>query len=201
MRRWTAPRSVPRSPSMRPSSTAWARCSTAAHSAPTSAPSSRCWRAAVLEVHDRQMPLMIALQRGDDSLDDLRDRRATEVVDRGHRYATRWLRKKIADGGFPDYDTDAVVTVALGSLLAYAAAEGDVQRPATRHRRRSLRRHLGRGLAPRRRHRRSRPRHLIPAPCVVRGSPAGACARRRIAHSESNSRRSQRTDPDSDCMS
>ena len=31
---------------------------------------------AVLEVHDRQMPLMIALQRGDDSLDDLRDPRA-----------------------------------------------------------------------------------------------------------------------------
>ena len=76
---------------------------------------------AVLEVHDRQMPLMIALQRGNDSLDDLRDLAREEVVDRGHRYATRWLRKKIADGGFPDYDTDAVVTVALGSLLAYAA--------------------------------------------------------------------------------
>ena len=31
---------------------------------------------AVLQVHDRQMPLMIALQRGDGSLDDLRVRRA-----------------------------------------------------------------------------------------------------------------------------
>ena len=64
---------------------------------------------------------MIALQRGDQSLDDLRDLAREDVVNRGHRYAARWLRKKIADGGFPDYDTDAVVTVALGSLLAYAA--------------------------------------------------------------------------------
>jgi hypothetical protein len=76
---------------------------------------------AVLQVHDRQMPLMVALQRGDTSLDDLRVRAREEVVDRGHRYAARWLSKKIADGGFPDYDTDAVVAVALGSLLAYAA--------------------------------------------------------------------------------
>jgi hypothetical protein len=76
---------------------------------------------AVLQVHDHQMPLMIALQTGDDSLDDLRALARAEVVDRGHRYAARWLQKKIADGGFPDYDSDAVVSVALGSLLAYAA--------------------------------------------------------------------------------
>jgi hypothetical protein len=76
---------------------------------------------AVLQVHDHQMPLMIALQRGDGELDELRDLAREEVVDRGHRYATRWLCKKIADGGFPDYDAEAVVTVALGSLLAYAA--------------------------------------------------------------------------------
>jgi hypothetical protein len=75
----------------------------------------------VLEVHDRQMPMMIALQRGDESLDEFRDRARDEVVERGHRYATRWLQKKIADGGFPDYDAEAVVAVALGSLLAYAA--------------------------------------------------------------------------------
>src|SRR5262245_7272891 len=55
---------------------------------------------AVLQVHDRQMPLMIALQRGDGALDDLRDLAREEVVNRGHRYAVRWLRKKIADGGF-----------------------------------------------------------------------------------------------------
>jgi hypothetical protein len=76
---------------------------------------------AVLEVHDRQMPLMVALQRGDGELDDLRVLARAEVVDRGHQYAARWLRKKIADGGFPDYDADTVVAVALGSLLAYAA--------------------------------------------------------------------------------
>jgi hypothetical protein len=76
---------------------------------------------AVLQVHDRQMPLMVALQRGDGDLDDLRVLAREEVVDRGHRYASRWLRKRIADGGFPDYDADAVVAVALGSLLAYAA--------------------------------------------------------------------------------
>ena len=76
---------------------------------------------AVLATHDRQMPLMIALQRGDAGLDDLRVTARAEVVDRGHRYAARWLSKKIADGGFPAYDTDAVVAVALGSLLAYAA--------------------------------------------------------------------------------
>jgi hypothetical protein len=76
---------------------------------------------AVLEVHDRQMPLMAALQRAGGELDDLRDRAREDVVDRGHRYAARWLQKKIADGGFPDYDTEAIVAVALGSLLAYAA--------------------------------------------------------------------------------
>jgi hypothetical protein len=84
---------------------------------------------AVLEVHDRQMPLMIALQRGDGELDDLRDLARAEVVDRGHRYAARWLQKKIADGGFPDYDTDAVVSVALGSLLAYAAQQATFNGP------------------------------------------------------------------------
>jgi hypothetical protein len=76
---------------------------------------------AVLQVHDRQMPLMVALQRGGPSLDDLRVHAREALVDRGHRYAARWLSKKIADGGFPDYDADAVVAVALGSLLAYAA--------------------------------------------------------------------------------
>ena len=84
---------------------------------------------AVLEVHDRQMPLMIALQRGDDSLDDLRELAREDVVDRGHRYAVRWLQKKIADGGFPDYDTDAVVSVALGSLLAYTAQNATFNGP------------------------------------------------------------------------
>jgi hypothetical protein len=64
---------------------------------------------AVLQVHDREMELMVALQRGDTS------------YDRGHQHAARWLQKKIAEGGFPDYDTDAIVAVALGSLLAYAA--------------------------------------------------------------------------------
>jgi hypothetical protein len=76
---------------------------------------------AVVQMHDRQMPLMIALQRGDASLDDLRDLARAELVDRGHQHATKWLAKRIADGGFPDYDTEAVVAVALGSLLAYAA--------------------------------------------------------------------------------
>ena len=104
--------------------------------------------------------MMIALQRGDESLDDLRVRAREEVVDRGHRYAARWLSKKIADGGFPDYDTDAVVAVALGSLLAYAAQKVTFNGPPLAHRRDAVRRHLGRGLAPSRRHRRSRPRHL-----------------------------------------
>jgi hypothetical protein len=76
---------------------------------------------AVLQMHDRQMPLMVALQRGDASLDDLRATARAELVDRGHQHATKWLAKKIADGGFPDYDSEAVVAVALGSLLAYAA--------------------------------------------------------------------------------
>ena len=84
---------------------------------------------AVLETHDRQMPLMIALQRGDGSLDDLRDQARVEVVDRGHRYAARWLAKKIADGGFPEYDTEGIVAVALGSLLAYAAQNATFNGP------------------------------------------------------------------------
>jgi hypothetical protein len=78
----------------------------------------------VLQMHDRQMPLMVALQRGDDSFDDLRTRARQEVVDRGHRHAATWLRERIASGGFAaGYDVDAVVTVALGSLLAYAAQQ------------------------------------------------------------------------------
>lgn len=76
---------------------------------------------AVLHVHDREMELMVALQRGDTSYDPLRELARAEVVDRGHTHAVRWLQKKIAEGGFPDYDTDAIVAVALGSLLAYAA--------------------------------------------------------------------------------
>jgi len=76
---------------------------------------------AVLRIHDRQMPLMLALQHAGDGAQELAVLARAEVVDRGHRYAVDWLRKKIADGGFPDYDTEAVATVALGSLLAYAA--------------------------------------------------------------------------------
>ncbi len=76
---------------------------------------------AVLQVHDREMELMVALQRGDTSYDPFRELARAEVVDRGHQHAVRWLQKKIAEGGFPDYDTDAIVAVALGSLLAYAA--------------------------------------------------------------------------------
>lgn len=75
----------------------------------------------VLQVHDRQMPLMIALQHGGEAVADLAVEARTEVVDRGHRYAVEWLNTKIAAGGFPGYDSEAVSVVALGSLLAYAA--------------------------------------------------------------------------------
>ncbi len=76
---------------------------------------------AVLVIHDRQMPLMVALQRGGEATADLAVKARHELTDRGHRYASTWLRKHIDDGGFPDYDADAVAVVALGSLLAYAA--------------------------------------------------------------------------------
>lgn len=75
----------------------------------------------VLHEHDRQMPLMIALQRGGEAVADLAVLARTQVVDRGHRYAVEWLNTKIAAGGFPGYDSEAVSVVALGSLLAYAA--------------------------------------------------------------------------------
>jgi hypothetical protein len=75
----------------------------------------------VLDLHDRQMPLMVELQRGGEAVADLAVLAREEVVDRGHRYAVEWLKRKIADGGFPTYDTEAVAAVALGSLLAYAA--------------------------------------------------------------------------------
>ena len=114
---------------------------------------------AVLQVHDLQMPMMIALQRGDASLDDLRARAREEVVDRGHRYAARWLSKKIADGGFPNYDTDAVVAVALGSLLAYAAQKVTFNGPHSPSTRRGSST-PGSSLAESRQHRRTRPRHL-----------------------------------------
>jgi hypothetical protein len=75
----------------------------------------------VLQVHDRQMPLMIALQRGGEATADLAVRAREEVVNRGHRYAVQWLGEKMAERHVDGYDAEAVAVVALGSLLAYAA--------------------------------------------------------------------------------
>jgi hypothetical protein len=75
----------------------------------------------VLQVHDRQMPLMIALQRGGEATADLAVRAREEVVNRGHRYAVGWLGAKMAERDLDGYDAEAVAVVALGSLLAYAA--------------------------------------------------------------------------------
>jgi hypothetical protein len=81
----------------------------------------------VLQVHDRQMPLMIALQRGGEATADLAVRAREEVVNRGHRYAVTWLGEKMVERhvngpeGTNGYDAEAVAVVALGSLLAYAA--------------------------------------------------------------------------------
>jgi hypothetical protein len=75
----------------------------------------------VLQVHDRQMPLVIALQRGGEATADLAMQAREEVVNRGHRYAVAWLQEKIAEHDADGYDAEAVAVVALGSLLAYAA--------------------------------------------------------------------------------
>ena len=75
----------------------------------------------VLQVHDRQMPLMIALQRGGEATADLAVRAREEVVNRGHRYAVQWLGEKMSERHVDGYDAEAVAVVALGSLLAYAA--------------------------------------------------------------------------------
>ena len=127
-------------------------------SPPTCAASSRCSRTAVLEVHDRQMPLMIALQRGDDSLDDLRElatgrRRRPRAPLRGAVAPQEDRRRRL-----PRLRHRRGRRRRARITARVRRAEGDVQRPAARHRRRPLRRHLGRSVAPRRQHRRSRPR-------------------------------------------
>jgi AcrR family transcriptional regulator len=75
----------------------------------------------VLAEHDRQDVLLrIMLQEGD-KYPELATLIREKIVAPGYTQAADWIRAHIDEGGFPDYDADAVAVVALGSLLAYAA--------------------------------------------------------------------------------
>jgi len=75
----------------------------------------------VIAEHRREDTLLRFLQRDADHLPELAALIRDEVVERGYRQAVVWLQRKINDGGFPDYDAEAVAVVALGSLVAYDA--------------------------------------------------------------------------------
>jgi hypothetical protein len=75
----------------------------------------------VLVEHDRQEPLLRVMREHGDRVPELARQIRAKIVEPGYRYAADWIRLRIAEGGFAEYDADAVAVVALGSLLAYAA--------------------------------------------------------------------------------
>ena len=75
----------------------------------------------VIAEHQREDTLLRFLQRDGDRFPELAALVRDHIVERGYRQAEQWLRKRIEDGGFPDYDAEAVTVVALGSLVAYDA--------------------------------------------------------------------------------
>ncbi len=77
----------------------------------------------VIAEHRHEEPLLAILQRDGERFPELRELVGDKIVERGYRQGEAWLRRKIAAGGFPDYDAEAVIVVALGSLVAYAAQE------------------------------------------------------------------------------
>lgn len=75
----------------------------------------------VIAEHRREDRLLRILTREPDAFGDLVARVGTEIVERGYREAAAWLARRIAQGGFPPYDAEAVAVVAIGSLVAYDA--------------------------------------------------------------------------------
>lgn len=75
----------------------------------------------VIAEHHREDRLLRILQRDRDRFPALVARVHDEIAERGYREAAAWLARRIADGGFPRYDAEAVAVVALGSLVAYDA--------------------------------------------------------------------------------
>ncbi|MGQ0824472.1 MAG: TetR/AcrR family transcriptional regulator [Actinomycetota bacterium] len=75
----------------------------------------------VIAEHRREEPLLRMLQRDGDRVPRLTAQVREKIVERGYRQAAVWLQRRIEAGGFPAYDANAVVVVALGSLVAYAA--------------------------------------------------------------------------------
>jgi AcrR family transcriptional regulator len=75
----------------------------------------------VIAEHRREEPLLRLLQRDGDRVPQLAQHVREKIVERAYRQAAVWLERRIEAGGFPSYDAHAVVVVALGSLVAYAA--------------------------------------------------------------------------------
>lgn len=75
----------------------------------------------VIAEHHREDRLLRVLQHDRIRFRALVARVHDEIVERGYREAAAWLARRIADGGFPRYDAEAVAVVALDDLVAYDA--------------------------------------------------------------------------------
>ncbi len=74
----------------------------------------------MLAEHDRQDVLLRIMLHEGEHFPELAALIREKIVEPGYRRAADWVRARIADGGFPEYDADAIAVVALGSLLAYS---------------------------------------------------------------------------------
>jgi AcrR family transcriptional regulator len=74
----------------------------------------------VLQERKRERALLRIMQQESDTFPELAATIRDRIVEPGYRQAAGWIRARIAAGGFPDYDAEAIAVVALGSLAAYA---------------------------------------------------------------------------------
>jgi len=75
----------------------------------------------VMQELKRERRLARIMQQEAQSFPELAKIIRDRILEPGYRQAAEWIRGRIAEGGFPDYDADAVAVVALGSLTAYDA--------------------------------------------------------------------------------
>lgn len=76
-----------------------------------------------LQQLDRQRDLLRILYRESDQFPELAARARDRLFRRAYREAAEFLRRKIAEGAFPELDPEAVAAIALGSLANYRVEE------------------------------------------------------------------------------
>jgi len=77
----------------------------------------------------QELQLIRIIQRDGHEFPELRDRFRDLVARRGYQEAAEWMRRKIKEGGFPDYDCDAAVAVLLGAVVHYRVEEATFGAP------------------------------------------------------------------------